>query len=118
MDDLKIEVIKNPEVLSTLVGTEFDIQISTAKKYPRDLQRAMKTLRNIALSNVTITESCIYALARKQKNKQGCSSQGISIDLGQQVVGNARQGCYPFRVAKELKNQGPGTFIGAEACDS
>lgn len=100
MEDMKIEVINNPEVLSTLIGTEIDMQISTAKKYPRDLVKAMKNVRAMANLTPGISESCIYALSRKQKNKKTGKQetkiiQGPSVRLAEIVgsqLGNMRSG--------------------------
>jgi hypothetical protein len=100
MEDMKIEVIQNPEVLSTLISTEIDMQIATAKKYPRDVARAMKNIRTLALSSPGVTEACIYALSRKQKNQQTNRMetkiiQGPSVRLAEIVTsqyGNMRSG--------------------------
>lgn len=108
MDDMKIEVIQNPEVLSTLISTEIDMQIATAKKYPRDEARAMKVIRQLALSSPGVSESCIYALSRKQKNKETGRMetkviQGPSVRFAEIVaskLGNMRSG------ARVISNDG------------
>lgn len=103
-----VEVIQDPSVLSTLVGTEIDLAISTAKKYPRDLERAIKNVRAMALSSAAIAESCIYGLARKQKDKKTGKMvnkiiQGPSVRLAEIVasqLGNMRSG------ARVISNDG------------
>jgi hypothetical protein len=66
---LNAEVITTLDALSTIVKADIDIQISTAKNYPRSLTKFMKELERIGTLTVPIAESCSYGLPRKQKNE-------------------------------------------------
>lgn len=100
MEDMKIEQVTNTEVLSTLVYTEIDIAISTAKKYPRDLPTVMTRIESLVFMSEEITESCAYALPRKQLNEKTNQwetkiLQGPSVRLAEIVAscyGNIRAG--------------------------
>lgn len=65
------EVIPNLDALSTIVKADIDVQISTAKSYPRSLTKFMKELERIGCLTVPIAESCSYGLPRKGKNEKG-----------------------------------------------
>ncbi|HEX4044189.1 MAG TPA: hypothetical protein VHZ76_00805 [Gammaproteobacteria bacterium] len=52
------------------VKAELDIQITTAKAYPRDMMRCLEEAKVFATANEEIAESCIYSLPRG-KDKQG-----------------------------------------------
>lgn len=114
MEEMKIEVVPNAEVLATLVGTEIDKQISTAKAFPRDIEKALANAERIALMSQGIAESCNYALARKQLNEktgqyENKIIQGPSVRLAEIVTsqwGNMRSG------ARVISNDG--RFITAQ----
>lgn len=92
------EVVSNNS-LETIIRTELDVQIETAKKYPRDLTRFMKRLEGISTMTQEIAESCNYALPRKFKDEQGNWQkkilQGPSVrfaEIANSVYGNTRAG--------------------------
>jgi hypothetical protein len=69
----EVQVLK-PEVISmnaleTIVKADIDIQIATAKAYPRSLEKFMKDVEKVGCLTVPIAESCSYGLPRKQKNE-------------------------------------------------
>lgn len=71
MEEMKITSVTDVEVLSTLVHTEIDIQIATAKKYPRaELAVIIKKIEDLVFLSEDITESCAYALPRKERDKK------------------------------------------------
>ena len=64
------EVITNMDALSTIVKADIDIQIATAKAYPRSLTKFMKEVQRIGTITVPVAESCSYGLPRKQRNEK------------------------------------------------
>lgn len=58
-------IIKDSGVLAR---AELDIQISTAKAYPRDEQKAVEKAINRVTMTREVAESCIYCLIRKGKD--------------------------------------------------
>ncbi len=107
-DEMKIETVSSTEVLSTIISTEIDMQIATAKKFPRDLTVALKKIEIIANLTPAISESCVYALPRKVWNEdKGVNEtkilQGPSVRLAEIVTsqyGNIRSG------ARVINNDG------------
>lgn len=74
--------------LEALNKSEIDIQISTAKKYPRSIMK----FKNEALAMATLDEetasSCFYALKRKSSDGDSKAIEGPSIRLAE-IIGSA-----------------------------
>lgn len=90
--------------IALLARAEVDVQIATAKKYPRSLQ----SFRQEAMAMVTLTEGiaaeCIYALPRDGKVIEGPSARFAEIIAS--AWGNCRSGA-------RIVNEGP-EFITAQ----
>jgi hypothetical protein len=100
MDDKVIPVITT-EYVETMSRAEIDMQIATAKTYPREVVAVIKKeLMELATANKDTAEACSYALPRKQKNEktgqwENVILQGPSVRLAEMVVyvyGNIRAG--------------------------
>lgn len=59
--------------LAALVSAEIDMQVSTAKRYPRSLSQFKKTALSMATLNEEIAASCFYTLPRGGKPITGPS---------------------------------------------
>ncbi len=66
----EVEVI-SPSSLELIQRAEIDLQISTAKKYPRDLARVKSKMISFATLDEETAESCFYTLPRDGKTIQG-----------------------------------------------
>ncbi len=67
------EDVLEGQVLSglALVGdAEIDIQVATARRFPRSITKFMQTAQEMATLTPEIAASCIYALPRKENGKQ------------------------------------------------
>ena len=65
-----------PEVMpstaiESLERAQVDVQIATAKKYPRAIQRSMNKARQLACESTEIASGCAYALPRDHKVIKG-----------------------------------------------
>lgn len=69
-------------MLSAINRAEVDIQIATAKQYPRDLSRVLNTIQTFATIDTETAEDCFYALRR---SSGGGSSviEGLSVRLAE-----------------------------------
>jgi hypothetical protein len=63
--------------------SELDVQITTAKAYPRNVQTALAEAVSMATMSQEIAESCIYALPRKNDKGQKIFIKGPSIRLAE-----------------------------------
>lgn len=81
-----------------ITKAEIDMQISTAKAFPRELSTVLRKSREMALLTEDIAQSCVYALPR-----QGKVIDGPSVRLAEIVAsnfGNMRTG------ARVISNDG------------
>src|ERR1043165_7764854 len=84
------EVINEESSLSLITKAEIDVQISTAKAYPRSLTKFIQKATSMATVSEGVAESCAYALPRGGK-----TLEGPSVRLAEIVVssyGNVRAG--------------------------
>lgn len=86
-----MEVIQqNSDALSLITKAEIDMQISTAKAFPRSIKSFLDRAMSIATISESVAESCGYALSRGGK-----TIQGPSVRLAEIVAssyGNIRYG--------------------------
>jgi hypothetical protein len=91
----EVQVISQVELITK---AEIDMQISTAKAFPREIGKVLKNARDMALLTEDIAQSCVYALPR-----QGKTIDGPSVRLAEIVAsnfGNLRTG------ARVISNDG------------
>lgn len=94
---VELELIQ-PTALESIERANVDMQISTAKKYPRSLSMVKGRMMDLATLDQETAESCFYKL-----NRQGKSIEGPSIRLAEIAAssfGNIRYG------ARVISNDG------------
>ena len=85
-----VESVGAISVIGAQERAEIDMQIATAKKYPRSISRFVKQARSLALATPQIAAQCSYAIPRGGK-----TIVGASIRLAEIVApswGNCRYG--------------------------
>lgn len=75
--------ISQAETLSAIDRAEIDIQIATAKRYPRDIHRSLSVIKDIATLDTSTAEDCFYALRRQET-----LIEGVSVRLAE-IIANA-----------------------------
>lgn len=94
-EDVKIEYVSENS-LSLITKAEIDVQISTAKAFPRSLKMFLDRAMSMATISEEVAESCNYSLPRGGKSLDGptvrlaeivCSSYG-NIRAGARVIAN------------------------------
>lgn len=79
--------------LHELARIEIDMQVATAKQYPRDIERSINTIRALATRTPEIAEKCFYRLERSGKDGQKSIIEGCSVRFAEIVAqswGNLR----------------------------
>lgn len=71
---------------NALMKAELDVQITTAKAYPRDIIKAQKEAIIMATLDQETAESCIYALPRKDADGNKEYIKGESVRLAEIVA--------------------------------
>lgn len=84
------EVAPSGTALDTVTRAEIDMQIATAKRYPRSIERFKKTALDIALCDEETAMSCYYVMPRDGKNIEGPSIRTAEIIAS--TWGNVRYG--------------------------
>jgi hypothetical protein len=70
-----------------LIKAELDVQITTAKAYPRNVERCIQEAMEMATIDEETAESCIYSLPRgKNDDGQQAYIKGESIRLAEIIV--------------------------------
>lgn len=69
-------------MLQAINRSEVDMQIATAKQYPRDLHRVLNQIKTYATMDTETAEDCFYALRRS-----GNVIEGVSVRLAEIIAG-------------------------------
>lgn len=79
-------------MLQAINRAEVDIQVATAKQYPRDVKKVLGTIETLATMDTETAEDCFYALRRGRGNDQSLI-EGVSVRLAEIIAsawGNMR----------------------------
>ena len=86
MENEIIEV-KQAEMLQAINRAEVDMQISTAKQYPRDLDAVLNKIETYATMDKETAEDCFYVLRRKDASGQDTVIEGLSVRMAEIIAG-------------------------------
>lgn len=78
--------IKQADMLSAINRAEVDIQIATAKQYPRDIARVLNQIKTYATMDMETAEDCFYAL-RRGRGSDAQVIEGVSVRLAEIIAG-------------------------------
>lgn len=92
---MEAEIIKveKAEVIQAINRAEVDIQIATAKQYPRNLTAVLNKIKDYATMDQETAEDCFYQLKRKDKDGNDATIEGLSIRMAEIIAsawGNLR----------------------------
>lgn len=74
-----VMVVNNSETLTALTRGEMDVQIATAKQYPRRLSQVLNNIETLATLDEDVAGSCFYTLRRQGKVIEGPSVRMAEI---------------------------------------
>lgn len=80
-------VVQQADMLSALNRSEVDIQIATAKQYPRDLQATLNKIATYATMDKETAEECFYVLRRRGASGQDSVIEGLSVRMAEIIAG-------------------------------
>lgn len=86
MDNETIEV-RQAEMLTAIDRTEVDIQIATAKQYPRDVNAVLNKIATYATMDKETAEDCFYVLRRKNADGDSTVIEGLSVRMAEIIAG-------------------------------
>lgn len=85
---MEIIEVKQSDMLQAINRSEIDMQVSTAKNYPRELTQVLNKIETYATMNTETAEDCFYVLRRG-----GSTIEGISVRMAEIIAsawGNLR----------------------------
>jgi hypothetical protein len=85
----------NTEALSTITKAEIDMQIATAKRYPRVVSKVKASMLSYATLDEETAQGCFYSLPRGGKNIQGPSIR--LAEIAASCFGNMKAGTRPIQ---------------------
>lgn len=89
----KSEVVEMRRQTDLAMREEVDIQVTTAKAYPRDIVQCVKDAIGMATMTTDVAKSCIYALERRDRDGKVKLITGPSVRLAEMICscwGNIR----------------------------
>lgn len=69
--EVEVMRIDNSDTLAALTKSEIDVQIATAKQYPRNLSKVLNDIETLATMDSDVAASCFYTLRRQGKLIEG-----------------------------------------------
>lgn len=85
--------VKQAEMLQAINRSEVDMQIATAKQYPRDLPTVLNKIETYATMDTETAEDCFYALRRQGADGEAQAIEGLSVRMAEIIAsawGNLR----------------------------
>lgn len=76
------QIVNSTEVVEAISKAEIDVQISTAKKYPRVIAEVLNNIRTYAMLDVETAQDCFYSVSRA-----GSTVEGMSVRFAEIVAG-------------------------------
>lgn len=92
METLQVTQVQRADTLEALNRSEIDIQISTAKQYPRSVEQSTRRILALATMDEETAQECFYSL-RRGKGENASVVEGPSVRLAEIVAaswGNLR----------------------------
>lgn len=89
-DDGEVIEVESPDVLGILAKAETDVQIATAKQYPRSVREFVREATEMATLDEEIAGECMYAIKRAGKIIEGPGARLAEILAS--AWGNCRAG--------------------------
>lgn len=92
METLQVTQIQRAETLEVLNRSEIDIQIATARRFPRSVEQSTRRIMELATSDEDVAQECFYSL-RRGNGENANAVEGPSVRLAEIVAaswGNLR----------------------------
>ena len=83
---MEVIEIKQADVLQAINASEIDIQVSTAKQYPRSIPDVLNKISTYATMDVETAADCFYVLRRNGSNGSN-TVEGLSVRMAEIIAG-------------------------------
>ena len=83
---MEVIEIKQAEVLQAINKSEIDIQVATAKQYPRNIPDVLNKISTYATMDTETAADCFYVL-RRSGNGGAATVEGLSVRMAEIIAG-------------------------------
>ncbi len=87
MNEIQQIEVSQSELLEAVNRAEIDIQIATAKRYPRDITHVLNQIATLATMDTETAEDCFYALRRGRAEGDNAVIEGLSVRMAEIFAG-------------------------------
>lgn len=88
MENQELTNVSSVEMVSALNRSEVDIQVATAKQWPRVLSKVLNQIETYATMDAETAEDCFYALRRKgRQGEEDTVIEGLSVRMAEIIAG-------------------------------
>lgn len=85
--EIEVVQVQQAEMLQALNRSEVDMQIATAKMYPRDITATLNKIATYATMDRETAEDCFYVLRRQGSNGSSSVIEGLSVRMAEIIAG-------------------------------
>lgn len=83
---MEVIEVQQAEMLQAINRSEVDMQVSTAKQYPRELSKVLNQIATYATMDVETASECFYVLRRSGSNGSA-AIEGLSVRMAEIIAG-------------------------------
>lgn len=87
MESNNIIQVKQADMLQAIDRAEIDIQIATAKQYPRNIDEVLNKIETYATLDQETASDCFYVLRRKNADGTDNVIEGLSVRMAEIIAG-------------------------------
>lgn len=81
-------VVSQPDMLAALNASEIDMQIATAHKFPRNVEKSLARIKELAIQDPDTAADCFYVLHRKSADGEEVDIDGLSVRMAEIIAGS------------------------------
>lgn len=110
--ETEVITVSGSDMLEAINRSEVDIQVSTAHRFPRDIEKCRANILALAAMDDTIAYNCFYHLERKDKDGNKSVIEGPSIRLAEIIAASWKN----LRIAARIIGNDGKTITAQGVC--
>lgn len=110
--ETEVITVSGSDMLEAINRSEVDIQVATAHRFPRDIEKCRANILALAAMDDTIAYNCFYHLERKDKDGNKSVIEGPSIRLAEIIAASWKN----LRIAARILGNDGKTITAQGVC--
>lgn len=110
--ETEVITVSGSDMLEAINRSEVDIQVATAHRFPRDIEKCRANILALAAMDDTIAYNCFYHLERKDKDGNNSVIEGPSIRLAEIIAASWKN----LRIAARILGNDGKTITAQGVC--